>query len=163
MKVSERDESESIKQKGTVSMPVIKIGISKEINKLRREFNEIMDEMFRIPYGTMTSTGNWIPAIDIYADASCVYVVADLAGVDSDGLELMLEGQFLRMSGKRHPPLSIKNKRFFQMEVEYGPFERVIRIPIPVKAERTSAKIENGLLVVRFNRQGNDSMQIKIK
>ncbi len=144
-------------------MPVIKIGISKEIDKLRREFDEIMNELFRIPYGAMTSSGGWIPAIDIYADSSCIYVVAELAGVDSESLELVLEGQFLRMSGNRRPPLTIKKKRFFQMEVEYGPFERVVRIPLPVKAEQIKAKMDNGLLLVRFKKRGKDKMQIKIK
>ncbi len=144
-------------------MPVIKIGISKEIDKLRREFDEIMDELFRIPYGAITSSSGWIPAIDIYADSSCVYVVADLAGVESESLELVLEGQFLRMSGNRRPPLTIKKKRFFQMEVEYGPFERVIRIPLPIDAKQIKAKMENGLLLVRFNKRENDKMQIKVK
>jgi len=144
-------------------MPVIKIGISKEIDKLRREFDEIMNELFRIPYGAMTSGAGWIPAIDIYADSSSIYVVADLAGVDSKSLELVLEGQFLRMSGNRRPPLTIKKKRFFQMEVEYGPFERVIRIPLPVKAEQIKAKMDNGLLLVRFKKREKDKMQIKIK
>ncbi len=144
-------------------MPVIKIGISKEIDKLRREFNEIMDELFRIPYGAMTSSSGWIPAIDIYADTHSVYVVADMAGVEADSLELMLEGQFLRMAGNRKPPLAIKEKRFFQMEVEYGPFERVIRIPLPIEADKIKARMENGLLVVRFTKKGNDRLKIEVK
>ncbi|NPA93814.1 MAG: Hsp20/alpha crystallin family protein [Thermodesulfobacteria bacterium] len=147
-------------------MAVIKIGISKEINNLRREFNDIMDELFRIPYGALTSSSGWVPAIDIYADSSFVYVVADLAGVEADSLELVLEGQFLRMSGHRKPPLAIKEKRFFQMEVEYGPFERIVRIPLPVEADDIKAKMENGLLLVCFTQKenkGNDLLKIEIK
>ncbi len=144
-------------------MPVIKIGISKGIDSLHREVREMIDEFFRVPYGAITQTKGWIPAIDIYADQKSVYIVADLAGVESDNLELMLEGQFLRMSGNRTPPLAIKEKRFFQMEVEYGPFERVIRIPLPVESEDIMAKMENGLLIVRFIKKGNDQMQIEVK
>ena len=144
-------------------MPVIKIGISKEIDKLRREFNHIMDELFRLPLGAVTCSTGWIPAIDVYADASSVYVVADMAGVDSESLELVLEGQFLRMSGIRRPPLTIKEKRFFQMEVEYGPFERVIRIPLPIEQDEINARIENGLLIVRFLKRNSDKMQIEVK
>jgi len=145
------------------NMPVIKIAVSKEIDQIGREFKEIMDELFRIPYGAITASGSWIPAIDIYADSTSVYLVADLAGVDSNSLELVLEGQFLRMSGDRKPPLKIKEKRFFQMEVEYGPFERIVRIPLPIDAEQINARMENGLLLVRFNKKGTDRMQIKIR
>jgi len=145
-------------------MPVIKIGISKEINKLHREVNEIMNELFRIPYGALSSSSGWVPAVDIYADTSFVYVVADLAGVEADSLELVLEGQFLKMAGHRKPPLAIKEKRFFQMEVEYGPFERIVRIPLPVEADNINAKMENGLLVVCFTQKDNkDRLKIEIK
>ncbi len=144
-------------------MPVIKISISNEIDNIRREFKEIMDELFRVPYGAITASGSWIPAIDIYADSTFVYLVADLAGVETDNLELVLEGQFLRMSGNRKPPLKIKEKRFFQMEVEYGPFERIVRIPLPIDSEQIKARMENGLLLVRFNKKGTDQMQIRIR
>ncbi len=142
-------------------MPVIKIGISKELDQLRKEFEEVMDELFRVPFGSRTM--GWMPAIDIYEDTTHIYIVADLAGVDSNSLELLLEGQYLRVSGNRRPPITIRKKRFFQMEVEYGPFERVIRIPLPIDKSEIKAKMENGLLLVQFLKKEGSKVSISVK
>ncbi len=145
-------------------MPRIKVNISNELNKVRHEFSQVMVELFHVPVSVLRSCPiGWMPAVDIYEDAKALYVVADLAGVDSDSLELVVEGEFLRVSGSRKPPISISEKKFFQMEVEYGPFERVIRIPLPVKLNDINAKLENGLLIVRFNKKDSKKMTIEVK
>jgi len=143
-------------------MPVIKITVSKDLRSLKRDFHQMIDEMFRLPHSHLMSGMAWMPAMDIYEDNKFIYVVADIAGVDADSLELAIEGQFLRLAGTRRPPVATQSKRFFQMEVEYGPFERVIRIPLAVRQEEIEACLENGLLLVRLGKDHQQKVTIKV-
>ncbi len=144
-------------------MPVIKITVAKDLRSLRRDFHQMIDEIFRMPHSSLLPGMAWMPAMDIYEDDKFIYVVADLAGVEADTLELAMEGQFLRVAGNRKPPVATRSKRFFQMEVEYGPFERVIRIPISVASEEVEARLENGLLLVRLGKERPEKVTIKVK
>ncbi len=144
-------------------MPVIKLTVSKDLRSLRRDFHEMIDDMFRMPHSSLMSGMAWVPAMDIYEDNKFIYIVADIAGVEAESLELAVEGRFLRVAGNRKPPVNTRSKRFFQMEVEYGPFERVIRIPISVSPEDVEARLENGLLLVRLGKKKAQKMTIKVK
>ncbi len=144
-------------------MPVIKLTISKDLRNFRRDLHQLIDEAFPIPRPSLMSGAAWMPAMDIYEDRNFLYVVADLAGVEVENLELALEGRFLRVSGNRKPPLAVTRKRFFQMEVEYGPFERVVRIPLSVVPEEVDARLENGLLLVRLKKERPGKMTIEVR
>ncbi len=144
-------------------MPVIKISVAKDLNSLRRDFHQMIDEIFRMPHASLMASIAWMPAMDIYEDNRFIYVVADVAGVEADSLELAMEGQFLRVAGNRKPPVATRSKRFFQMEVEYGPFERVIRIPLSVAPDQVEARLENGLLLVRLGKKRSDKVTIEVK
>ena len=144
-------------------MPVIKLTISKDLRELSRDFHRILDESFTIPRPSLISGTAWMPAMDIYEDGQFLYIVADLAGVDVENLELAMEGRFLRVSGQRKPPAAIARKRFFQMEVEYGPFERVVRIPFPIMLDKVEARLENGLLLVRLGKERPEKVSIQVK
>jgi len=144
-------------------MPVIKLTVSKELRNLRRDFRQMIDEMFRMPHSSLMSGMAWMPAMDIYEDNKFIYIVADIAGVEAESLEIAVEGQFLRVAGTRRPPIATRSKRFFQMEVEYGPFERVIRIPMSVAPEDVDARLENGLLLVRFGKERPQKVAIKVE
>jgi HSP20 family protein len=144
-------------------MPVIKLTISKDLRGFSRDFHKMLDEAFAMPRPSLMSGMAWMPAMDIYEDSDFLYVVADLAGVEVDNLELAIEGRFLRVSGNRKPPVAIARKRFFQMEVEYGPFERVVRIPFSIVPENVEARLENGLLLVRLRKERPEKVTIQVK
>jgi len=144
-------------------MPIIKIAISKDINRLREDLRRMVDEVFRMPQLSLSGSAGWMPSIDIYEDDRYIYVLADVAGVESEDLELVLEGEFLKMAGTRHPPIATNAKRFFHMEIEYGPFERIIRIPLLVKPDDIEARLENGFLLVRLGKKKVETVNIEVE
>ncbi len=144
-------------------MPVIKLTISREMQSMRRDFEQMMDELFRIPQHPLVSGMAWVPAMDIYEDKTFLYVVAEIAGVDAGSLKLSMDGQLLRIAGVRKPPVATNSKRFFQMEVEYGPFERIVRLPLVVESETADARLENGLLLVRLPKKKARKVTIEVK
>jgi len=144
-------------------MPVIKIKVERDFELLQDRVRCLVDDFFQVSRPLVLSKRGWVPAVDIYEGPDAVYVVADTAGVDKESLHLILKGQFLHLAGQRHPPVSLDNRRFYQMEIEYGPFERIIRIPLAVDTEQMEAYYENGLLVIQMLRKkADDAIKIDV-
>ena len=144
-------------------MPVIKIKVERDFDLLQDSVKRLVNDVFQVSMPVMLSKGGWVPAVDIYEGPDAVYVVADTAGADKESLHLIFKGQFLHLAGRRRPPVSLDNRRFYQMEIEYGPFERIIRIPVAVDTEQMEAYYENGLLVIQMLRKkANNTIKIDV-
>ena len=96
----------------------------------------------------------WKPLCDVSETDSEVVVVADLSGVEPANINIRVEGNNLIMHGVRREPVSALGTNFLQMEISYGPFERVIGLPCPVEAERASATYDEGFLEIRLPKTG---------
>ena len=134
-------------------MPLIKIRVERDLEQLQDRVRRLVDDVFHISRPMAFSEGGWVPAVDIYEAPDAVYVVVEAAGVDTESLRLTFEGQFLHLIGQRHSPVTLGKRRFYQMEIEYGPFERILRIPVVVDLEEIEAHYENGLLIVEMPRK----------
>ena len=93
---------------------------------------------------------HWIPNTDIYesGDGSKIYVVMELAGVSASGLELGIKGRVLTVRGERPDASRKKKHEFQQMEIDYGHFERKIRVASAVTANLATARYANGFLLI---------------
>ncbi len=142
-------------------MPIIKIKVGRGVDA--RFFQRLVDDFFSNSLPTIVLSNGWSPKVDIYETDDSVFIVADLAGVDKDSLLVTVEGQYLCLSGKRIPP---KNhpKRFYQLEIEYGAFERVLRLPGSLNLDLVDAQYEQGLLTIKIAKKRNEeTIKIPIK
>ena len=87
----------------------------------------------------------WHPAINAFQCDKGLRICVDLAGVSRSQVELTVEPQRLAIRGTRDAPEPTDAEgRAVQMiafEIDYGPFERVVELPLPVdvdQAERNS-------------------------
>jgi HSP20 family protein len=76
-------------------------------------------------------------------------VRADLAGVDPAGIALEIRGRELILSGRREPETS-DQRVYQQLEIEHGPFRRVVALGADVDADAASAAYEDGMLIVEL-------------
>jgi HSP20 family protein len=100
-------------------------------------------------------TGGWVPNTDICEGPDDMIVKMELAGVAQDSIHINLENQALLVEGVRRDPYgraSTADYRFRQMEIEYGPFRRVVQAPFPVDGARAKAVFENGILKITVPR-----------
>jgi HSP20 family protein len=100
-------------------------------------------------------SGAWSPNTDVFESADDVIVKVELAGVDKESIRVHLEDQAVIIEGVRRDPYggeSTAGYRFRQMEIEYGPFSRMVSVPYPVDGEHARAQISNGILKVRLPR-----------
>lgn len=91
------------------------------------------------------------PNADVYFDGGrgVLVVKLELAGIDPDAIDLEVDEGVLRVSGMRldaqHP-----DAVYQQMEISYGRFERVVRLPREVDSAKASASYCNGFLEIDF-------------
>jgi HSP20 family protein len=106
---------------------------------------------------------SWRPAVDVFELEDGLMLVAELPGVDEKDLNLTIEGERLRIAGVRKPPRIDRCRQAWQLEIDYGPFERLVVMPREVEAEHVTAHFRNGLLAVHVPwRQGGKAIRVPV-
>ena len=110
--------------------------------RMRREMDELFGARRR---------GRFMPAVDVYytADPPRAVVRAELAGIDPAGISLEVRGREVILSGRREPDGG-RERVYQQLEIEHGPFRRVVALTTDVDAEAASAAYEDGVLTVEL-------------
>jgi HSP20 family protein len=118
--------------------------------RMRREVDELFGDVFGRSRLARRRTG-FSPAVDVAytADPPCAIVTAELAGVDMDQLELEVQGRTLIVAGLRRQA-AIEGDLYQQVEIERGPFRRVVDLGADVRAEEARARYEDGMLHVEL-------------
>lgn len=115
--------------------------------RMRREIDELFGDVFERATGLRGA--GFSPSVDVYyADGPPRAVVkADLAGVDIEDVALEIRGRQLLIAGERRPA-EATGRLYQQIEIEHGPFRRVVELGADVVAEEASARYEDGILRV---------------
>ena len=96
----------------------------------------------------------WRPAINAYRCEDCIFVCVDLAGVDRADIDLVIANQRLSIRGVRDVPEPSDEAgptmQMIAMEIDYGPFERELRLPAEVEIGEVHAEQKNGLLWIHL-------------
>ena len=89
----------------------------------------------------------WQPAINAFRCQSGVHICVDLAGVEKSSIDLRVESQRLIVRGTREAPEPTDHAvQMLALEIDYGPFEREVPLPVEVDVNEARAEQENGLL-----------------
>jgi HSP20 family protein len=87
-------------------------------------------------------------AVDMYEDGNAIIAEMSVPGIEPDKVEVTVEGNYLRVCGKREEEKEKKTKQFYSKEIRRGSFERAIRLPAPVNEGKVSAEYKDGVLKV---------------
>lgn len=99
-----------------------------------------------------SASGSWAQAVDIYESEKEILVYMDVSGVDPEKLTVVLERERLTVSGEREFPV-LDLCCIHQLEIDYGPFQRSIRLPAHIDPEAATSVCRHGLLVVRMPKE----------
>ncbi len=89
----------------------------------------------------------WVPNTDVYVSENGLVVKVELAGMRREDLELVIEGNKVRIAGYRPDGCRSGNKcKFLVMEINYGAFETVIELPKGYDLTQARAAYQNGFL-----------------
>jgi HSP20 family protein len=113
--------------------------------RMRREIDELFGDVFE--RSGFAPRRGFSPRVDVYycGDPPKAVVNVDLAGVDIDEAGLEIRGRQLLISGERHTQ-EAEGRLYQQIEIEQGPFRRVVELGADVDASRAQASYEDGVL-----------------
>ena len=119
-----------------------------------------MDQLFgdwpgRTLVGSRSS--GFSPKIDLYycggdhqrGEAQRAIVKVDLAGIELGEVGIEISGRELVISGQR-PVQETEGRVYQQLEIDSGPFRRIVELQVDVDAERAKATYEDGILRIEL-------------
>lgn len=125
------------------------------LEELEREMRRVSDDVLLQVFRISSASGEvWSPRVDVYETTDTVVVKVCAAGLDPDQMELTISGdnRFITLRGVRVETDDDKcgRIRYHQLEIYYGPFERIIALPadVPVDREKLVAAYKDGFLKV---------------
>ncbi len=109
-----------------------------------------MDRLFAelFPGGRHGASTEARAPVDVYVadgDPPTLMVEIDAAGVDPDRVDVSLQGDVLIVRGERRRGPGGR-RVYHHAEIAWGPFERRLRLGLPVNPSATSASYEHGIL-----------------
>ncbi len=118
----------------------------------RKDLRDEIDELFADLWQVSRLGGlrrGFRPLLDCFRteDPATYTVVVDLAGIDPQRVNVTTADRALVISGERSRA-DCGGRSYQQMEIEYGPFQRVIQLPEDVDPSSAEATYDKGLLRV---------------
>jgi HSP20 family protein len=119
--------------------------------RMRREMDELFGDVFDRTGLAPTRRGGFSPAVDVFYEGEPprAVVQAELAGIDPDELTLEIEGRELVIAGHRRPE-DAEGRLYQQLEIDFGPFRRVIPLGAEVVPNQARATYTDGILRIEL-------------
>ena len=114
---------------------------------LHREMNRLFDDVYRGGGGA----GDLLQTeIDVSETENEYRIKAELPGVSEDDIDLRLEDDVLTIRGEKKFERTEGDEKedYHFVERSYGTFQRSLRLPTRVDAEKVQASCENGVLKI---------------
>ena len=138
---------------------------TREMMTLREAMDRLFDDAFTRPFSLSREGGSsWSsPAIDMYQTDDEVVVKAALPGIKADEVQINAHGDILTIRGEtKHEEEKTQspqgNDKSWHTpalragasvrEHRWGAFERSVRLPTGVIAEKAKAEFDNGILTI---------------
>ncbi len=137
-----------------LNMDYIKIRFANDLDQLSSEFKKNVEEMFRSMSPRFSCTEcTWTPPMDIYETPEEIVVLAEIAGVRKEDLDIEINTKAVKIIGKRLETPRVDNATYRLAEIQCGRFERILFLPVPIDTEKVTAKYQDGMLQVKLTKQ----------
>jgi HSP20 family molecular chaperone IbpA len=124
------------------------------LEHLERQLRTLAGEFTRVQTVRFSAAPCWSPAINVYRCPDRFIICLDLAGVERQHLSVQAEPRRVRISGHRSPPEPRLNSpqpvQVLAMEIDYGHFEREVRLPETIDAACANAEQRDGWLWIHL-------------
>ena len=121
-------------------------------DRMRREMDELFGDVWGEGWWPGRKAAGFSPRVDVYYcndDVPKAIVKAELPGVRMEEIALEISGRELVISGER-PVQETEGRVYQQLEIEAGPFRRLVELNADVVAERARATFDDGVLRVEL-------------
>jgi HSP20 family molecular chaperone IbpA len=114
---------------------------------IRRRMEQARQRVIGAP-GSPFSVPFMEPAVDVYETRDAVIIVAEIAGIGQEGVELEVEGTTCILRGERKSGRTGPKRDYSQMEIGHGPFLRELLLPAAVNPDAAITVYKDGMLQI---------------
>ncbi len=117
------------------------------------EITKWIDQVLGPDYHRYVAGEAWQPAVNLYEYDTYYVIIADLAGMRVEQIDLHVEAGSLALSGEREVPGipgTSGSACIHVMEIDHGRFSRKLELPGDVEADAIEASYRCGYLWVRL-------------
>lgn len=117
--------------------------------RMRRQIDELFGDVFE--RSGLAPRHGFSPRVDVYyrGDPARAVVEAEIAGIEIGDVALEIRGRELVIAGERRPQDS-EGRLYQQIEIEHGPFRRVVSLGADVIPDQARATYADGVLRVEI-------------
>src|ERR1044072_1202030 len=122
----------------------------RDTDRLQEEIEELFADLWQVPRFSGMRHG-FRPNVDCFHtdEPHVLTVVVELPGGDPATVRIVAHAPVLGIARERAGP-KVPGRVYQQMEIEYGPFQRQVRLAEDVDPEHASATFERGVLTVEL-------------
>lgn len=134
------------------------------LEMMQQEMERLLDYVLRGKRApAFLSASSWQPAIDMCESREGVEILVDLAGVTREAIELTTTQETLTIRGTRVARHQGEQIVCHQLEIPYGTFERIVRLPPGLNISQISASSQDGLLEITIPKQRPATIRVPIQ
>ncbi|MFH1187729.1 MAG: Hsp20/alpha crystallin family protein [bacterium] len=89
-------------------------------------------------------------SVDVYQTEKDIVIKSTIAGIRPEDIEITINNDMVTIRGSRSQEMEIDKNDYLFQECYWGGFSRSIILPQPVKADKVSSTLENGILTIRL-------------
>ncbi len=120
-----------------------------EFNTMRNLMDRFFDQgRGRLPFRNGEDLGPSTLALDVIESGDEFVVKAAVPGIDPKDVEISVEDDVLSIQGQFEQNEETNEDNYLRRELRFGSFQRTLRLPPTVDAERAQAKFEHGILTL---------------
>ncbi len=130
------------------------------LRRLRRR-DDVFEDFVRDFFGR--DDGAVEPPVEVSEADGDVTVKMLVPGVEKDQLQVAIDEDLLTVRGEMRKEQEEKKKNYYRQEIQYGAFQRAVRLPAEVEGTKATAELKNGTLKITLPKSKQPkAQQIKV-
>ncbi len=114
---------------------------------LNRNFDSLFPEF--ISYEDMEEAEKLAMPVELHEYEKEYDVNAELPGIKKEDLDIDIDKNYITINAKKEEETEENDKHYKKSEFRYGQFSRTVYFPQEIDTDKTSAKLENGILKIK--------------
>jgi len=119
------------------------------VAQLQNEMDQLVSSFFGSGQASRMPLARTFPPLNVWEDAENLFAESEIPGLKSEDLDITVVGSDLTIRGSRGGEAR-EGAIYHRRERGYGEFNRVLRLPIEVDADKVEATLKDGVLLIKL-------------